>query len=171
MLGELDRLQSDLLSSHRNSNGSTGMMTIAETEYGHHDPYGSGNNRPEPSPQQSLTDLSGRRRDSIASRSSQQSRRERAEGFRRRRSASICSDRDRDVPVQQQSSSPYNNSFDENDRTPVNEMNLSIDMNDVTPDASMVPFPGHQKSISFEDDDQWYISKKFQIKINNIYKI
>lgn len=155
MLGELDRLQSDMLSGHRLSNDSNATLVGALDHQ--HDFNGASNRPADSSLQHSSTDL--RRRDSIQSRSSQisqQSRRERAEGFRRRRSASICSDRDRDQQLgEPYSSSPYNNSFDENDRTPVNEINVSMDMNDMTPDVTHAPFPPHQKSVSFEEDDNW----------------
>lgn len=156
MLGELDRIQTDLLTSHRLSNGSNAAAGFTAD-----DMMNSGSAR--------LTDPgdgAGRaRRDSTQSRGSlisQQSRRERAEGFRRRRSASICSDRDQPQPHQLQQQ--QNNSYEDDElRTPVNEMNLSMD-DMMTPTASQAPFPHHQhhhhhpqyqKSVSFEDEDQW----------------
>lgn len=149
MLGELDRIQSDLLTSHRLSNGSAvqGEEMLSSMNGGNarmYDPHSSEGTIMRP------------RRDSVQSRSSlisQQSRRERAEGFRRRRSASICSDRDQ----------PQHNSYEEENadelRTPVNELNLSMD-DSTTPIASQAPFPHHhhgqyQKSLSYEDDDHW----------------
>ena len=76
------------------------------------------------------------RRGSVASRHSQMSqlsRREKVEGFQRRRSTSIYSDTERVAP---DTGSPVY-SYDE-DHTPVNELNLSVDMNDLTPVATQV---------------------------------
>ena len=142
MMGELDRLQTDMLSHHRRVSTSSGIEEAAMNDYR----SGSG----------PIIEPLDHRRGSIQSRlsqMSQQSRRERAEHFRRRRSSSICSDRDRDREI----GSPYTSYEDE--RTPVNEINLSLDMNDMTPIATQVPFPSqhqHQqqyKSVSFDEDD------------------
>lgn len=136
MMGELDRLQTDMLSSR----GQEDQMVISDYR------AGSGPSIEPPD----------HRRGSIQSRlsqMSQQSRRERAEHFRRRRSSSICSDRDRDR--EHEHASPYNSYDDE--RTPVNEINLSLDMNDMTPIATQVPFPPQQqyKGVSFDEDDMY----------------
>ncbi|XP_045034176.1 protein unc-13 homolog B isoform X3 [Daphnia magna] len=142
MMGELDRLQTDMLSSR----GQEDQMVISDYR------AGSGPSIEPPD----------HRRGSIQSRlsqMSQQSRRERAEHFRRRRSSSICSDRDRDRDREHEHehehASPYNSYDDE--RTPVNEINLSLDMNDMTPIATQVPFPPQQqyKGVSFDEDDMY----------------
>ncbi len=142
MMGELDRLQTDMLSHHRRVSTSSGGIEEATMM----NDYRSGS--------VPTIEPLDHRRGSIQSRlsqMSQQSRRERAEHFRRRRSSSICSDRDRD----REHASPYTSYEDE--RTPVNEINLSLDMNDMTPIATQVPFPSqHQqqyKSVSFDEDD------------------
>jgi hypothetical protein len=134
MMGELDRLQTDMLTSR----GQEDQPLMND--------YRSGSGP--------TIEPLDHRRGSIQSRlsqMSQQSRRERAEHFRRRRSSSICSDRDRD----REHASPYNSYDDE--RTPVNEMNLSLDMNDMTPIATQVPFPpqSQYKSVSFEEEDMY----------------
>lgn len=148
MMGELDRLQTDLLASHRRTSNSSGQeLDTTPNDYR----AGSANMT------NALAEQPDHRRGSIQSRlsqMSQQSRRERAEHFRRRRSSSICSDRDRD----REHASPYNSYEDE--RTPVNEINLSLDMNDMTPIATQVPFPSQQqqyKSVSFEEDDDQHM--------------
>lgn len=146
MMGELDRLQTDLLTSHRRTSNSSGQELDTTNDYR----AGSGS-------MIGPAEQADHRRGSIQSRlsqMSQQSRRERAEHFRRRRSSSICSDRDRD----REHASPYNSYEDE--RTPVNEINLSLDMNDMTPIATQVPFPSQQqynKSVSFEEDDDQHM--------------
>lgn len=136
MMGELDRLQTDMLTSR----GQEDQPLMNDYRSG----SGIG----------PTIEPLDHRRGSIQSRlsqMSQQSRRERAEHFRRRRSSSICSDRDRD----REHASPYNSYDDE--RTPVNEMNLSLDMNDMTPIATQVPFPpqSQYKSVSFEEEDMY----------------
>ena len=135
MMGELDRLQTDMLTSR----GQEDQQLMND--------YGRSGSGPTIEPLD-------HRRGSIQSRlsqMSQQSRRERAEHFRRRRSSSICSERDRD----REHVSPYTSYEDE--RTPVNEMNLSLDMNDMTPIATQVPFPSQSqyKSVSFEEEDMY----------------
>jgi len=76
------------------------------------------------------------RRGSVTSRLSQMSqlsRREKVEEFQRRRSTSIYSDAERELTGNASPVYSY-----EGDRTPVNELNLSVDMNDLTPVATQV---------------------------------
>ena len=145
MGGELDRLQSDLMRQqppYAQQQAKQRMSMSFErdepiSDYRHGSPSTLGQ------VQQQQAGLDGDlRRASIQSRLSQQSRRE---NFRRRRSSSICSERDPEYP------SPYQ-SYDE-ERTPVNEM--SFDGNDLTPVATQMPFPQQQykNSIgSFENE-------------------
>ena len=89
MMGELDRLQMDLLAatmSPRSSlQGGTDPLLLSSSSY-----------LQQPQDPSAAADGAGRRGSthSHLSQLSQQSRRERAESFRRRRSTSICSDRD-----------------------------------------------------------------------------
>ena len=86
------------------------------------------------------------RRGSVASRLSQMSqlsRREKVEEFQRRRSTSIYSDTERAPPGNE---SPV---YSYEDHTPVNELNLSVDMNDLTPVATQV--------IEFELDNRIFL--------------
>ena len=167
-LGELDRLQSDLIShrlsmeSNRMEDSTAGSMLRGISDSRMSDRRMGSDDGLAMSPIDP-------RRGSTQSRLSQMSRRERHEEFRRRRSSSI--DREQELDDHHpRVMSPYN-SYEENERTPVNDPRLSADYGDMTP-VNMTSGPDYsrddihasayrqdsvtsqRKSVSFEETDK-----------------
>ncbi len=144
-MGELDRLESDLVSSRTDEYQKNDSMALLRT--GMTDSRMSDRRMGKEATADSPMDP---RRSSVQSHLSQLSRRERQEEFRRRRSSSI-DDHEQEFPPNIES--PYG-FFDDNERTPVNEPHrLSGEFNDLTPvNSSIVGGPSGKMSAYIRDD-------------------